>query len=180
MTLIYPGSFDPITAGHMDIVRRAARFASTIIVAVLDNPDKKPLFSVEERCSFIKDAVVWRQISASEKGECADIKTDSFSGLLTEYAKMNNAHAILRGLRTSEDFERENKYAASNSALSRAFHGEEMETIFLPATPALTFVSSTIIREVAAHIYAQNLDDTFIAELVPPTARAALRKVFER
>lgn len=169
MILIYPGSFDPITAGHTDIICRAAKFAQRVIIAVLENPNKKTLFSVEERIAFIKEAL-------RTKDTCP-IEVDSFSGLLSEYALRKKADAILRGLRTSEDFEHENKYAVSNSALSASL-GNQVETVFLPASPALTFVSSSIIKEAAAHIYKANLDDSFIAKLVPPLARAALQKSF--
>lgn len=164
MILIYPGSFDPVTIGHVDIIRRAKKFASRVIVAVLENPNKQTLFTAAERIAFIKEAL------ADEP-----VEVESFSGLLSEYAIKKDADAILRGLRTSEDFEHENKYAATNAALSESF-GAQIETIFIPATPALTFVSSSIIREAAAHIYKNNLDDSFIAELVPLSARSALNK----
>jgi len=166
MTLIYPGSFDPVTAGHIDIAHRASKLTHRLIIAVLENPNKETIFSTKERILFLKEAF---------KNE--NIEIDSFSGLLAEYAKRKKADAILRGLRTSEDFEHENKYAACNNALSKAF-GNNIETIFIPASPALTHVSSTIIREAAAHIYKSNLDDLFIAELVPSSARAALRNKY--
>jgi pantetheine-phosphate adenylyltransferase len=167
MTLIYPGSFDPVTTGHMDIAKRAKKFASHIIIAVLNNPVKNTLFTVEERIGFLQEAF------AGEQFEIA-----AFSGLLADYAFQRGANAIIRGLRTSEDFETENKYAASNSALSSALFARQIETIFIPASPALTFVSSSIIREAAAHIYKENLDDSFIAGLVPPTARLALKNTY--
>jgi pantetheine-phosphate adenylyltransferase len=167
MTLIYPGSFDPVTTGHIDIAHRAAKFAERIIVAVLENPNKQTVFSAAERLSFLNEALTG----------CGNIEIEMFSGLLAEFAKRKNADAILRGLRTSEDFENENKYAACNSALSEAF-GAQIETVFLPASPALTHVSSSIIREAAVHIYKNNLDDSFIAGLVPALARAALREKF--
>jgi len=164
MTLIYPGSFDLVTTGHIDIALRAAKFADKIIVAALENPNKKSLFTVAERVALLKEA-----FAANPKIEIA-----SSDGLLSEFAKQKKADAILRGLRTSEDFERENKYAAGNSALS------SIETIFLPATPALTFVSSSIINEAAAHIYKDDLDDSFIAQLVPPSVRVAVRNKFSQ
>jgi len=162
MLLIYPGSFDPVTTGHIDIARRASKFADGIIVAVLENPNKQTLFTAAERVALLKEAFA----------EDTKIKVESSDGLLAEFAKQKKADAIVRGLRTSEDFERENKYAAGNAALS------SVETIFLPATPALTYVSSSIICEAAVHIYKNNLDDSFIAQLVPPSARAALRDKF--
>jgi pantetheine-phosphate adenylyltransferase len=169
MILIYPGSFDPVTAGHIDIAKRAAKFASRLIIAVLENPNKQTVFSAQERFAFLKEAF---------SPEIKNIEIEIFTGLLAEFAKRKNADAILRGLRTSEDFENENKYAACNNALSAAF-GSGIETIFLPASPALTHVSSSIIREAAVHIYKNDLNDSFIAELVPPLARAALREKFQ-
>jgi pantetheine-phosphate adenylyltransferase len=173
MVLIYPGSFDPVTTGHIDIACRAAKLATRLVIAVLDNSNKQTIFTAEERISFLREAFSF------EKNGCANVEIDSFSGLLAEYAKQKNADAIIRGLRTSEDFEHENKYAACNSAISRAFGGQ-VETILIPASPALTHVSSSIIREAAAHIYKKNLDDSFIAQLVPPSAREALRKKYMR
>jgi pantetheine-phosphate adenylyltransferase len=164
MILIYPGSFDPVTAGHISVVRRAAKFAK-IIVAVLDNPNKKTLFTVRERISFLREAL--------------DAEVESFSGLLADYAARKNADGILRGLRNAEDFTTENKYAAYNAAISQTF-GKRVETVFLPSTPELSHVSSNIVKEAAAHIYENNLDDSFIAEIVPPSVRAALRNKFER
>ena len=168
MTLIYPGSFDPITNGHIDIAKRASKFATHLIIAVLDNPNKKSLFSVQERVAFLKETF-------SEES----FEIDSFSGLLVDYVKRKNANAVLRGLRTSADFEFENKYAASNNALSHALFSHQLETIFIPASPALAFVSSSIIREAAAHIYKEGLDDSFIAGLVPPSTRDALRNLYQ-
>lgn len=168
MILIYPGSFDPVTTGHIDIANRAAKFAGRLIITVLDNFHKETLFSVQERISFLKEAF------SSET-----IEIDSYSGFLVEYARQKNAHAILRGIRTSEDFEHENKYAASNTALSNALFGNQIETIFIPASPALSHVSSSIIKEVAAHIYKTGLNDSFIAGLVPPSACIALRNKFQ-
>ena len=180
MTLIYPGSFDPVTIGHMDIARRAAKFADRIIIAVLENPNKQTLFSAAERVALLKEAFGTDGFGTDGLGTDglgtdkfrldAKIEIESSDGLLAEFAKQKKADAILRGLRTSEDFERENKYAAGNAALS------SVETIFLPATPALTYVSSSIICEAAVHIYKNNLDDSFIAQLLSPPARAALKE----
>jgi pantetheine-phosphate adenylyltransferase len=159
MTLVYPGSFDPVTNGHIDIARRAAKFANRLIIAVLDNPHKETLFSVDERISFLKESL-------------GDFEIESFSGLLAEYAVQKKANAILRGLRTPEDFNHENKYAFYNEKLSN------IETIFISASPALSYISSTITKEAAVHIYKNALDDSFIKELVPPAAYNALRNKF--
>ncbi|MCL2049062.1 MAG: pantetheine-phosphate adenylyltransferase [Defluviitaleaceae bacterium] len=162
MLLIYPGSFDPVTEGHISIIRRAAEFAS-VIVAVLDNPTKSTLFTTQERLGFLKDTL--------------QVEVDCFSGLLAEYAVQKDADALLRGLRNPSEFTSENKYAMYNSAISATL-GKRIETIFLPALPELAHVSSTIIKEAAAHIYKSGLNDSFIAEHVPPTVRAALKKQY--
>jgi len=168
VTLIYPGSFDPVTAGHIDIARRAVKFADRLIIAVLNNPAKQTLFSAEERVSFLKEAFSGKEFIQKS------VEISSFSGLLAEFARQKNADAILRGLRTSGDFEHEHKYAAYNSALT----ANQTETVFLSSSPVYSFVSSTLIREAAAHIYKDDLDDSFIAGLVPTSVRAALQKIF--
>ncbi|MCL2199780.1 MAG: pantetheine-phosphate adenylyltransferase [Defluviitaleaceae bacterium] len=179
MTLVYPGSFDPVTTGHINIARRAKNLADRLVVAVLDNPNKQTLFTVRERISFLEEAF-----------DGDGIEVTAFSGLLVEFVRQQQADAIVRGLRSAKDFENENAYAANNYALSHAFfkiiQGREQnaltytETIFIPASPALSYVSSSIIREAAVHIYKNKSDDSFIAEHVPPSARAALRNKFER
>ncbi|MCL1862811.1 MAG: pantetheine-phosphate adenylyltransferase [Defluviitaleaceae bacterium] len=172
MTLVYPGSFDPVSIGHINIARRAKKLCDRLIVAVLDNPNKTTLFAAQERIFFLKEAF---------HGD--DIEVDAFSGLLVEFVRRCNADAIVRGLRTARDFESENAYAANNYALSSGYDQNiyaAIETMFIPALPALSCISSSIIREAAANIYKHKLEDTFIAEHVPPSARAALRNKFER
>ncbi|MDR0272854.1 MAG: pantetheine-phosphate adenylyltransferase [Clostridiales bacterium] len=164
MTIIYPGSFDPVTAGHIDIACRAAKLANRVVVAVLDNPNKKTLFTADERISFLAEAL----------SSINNIEIDSFSGLLVEFVMKKNADAILRGVRNSEDFLHETKYAVN----IREY--KQIETIFLPATPALSYVSSTIIKEAAAHIYKTGSDNSFVKNLVPVSAQEALRKKYER
>ncbi|MCL2223754.1 MAG: pantetheine-phosphate adenylyltransferase [Defluviitaleaceae bacterium] len=162
MTLIFPGSFDPVTMGHVSIARRAAKFADRLIVAVLENPNKNPLFSVAERTAFLKDAL----------RDVKNLEIESFCGLLADYAQLKGADAILRGLRNSGDFEREAPYAAYNSRLSET----EIETIFLPAAPQFAHVSSSIIKEAAAHMNEDRFGFTFLAEQLPPAARAAMQE----
>jgi pantetheine-phosphate adenylyltransferase len=167
MILIFPGSFDPVTAGHIDIARRAAKLSERLIIAVLENASKQTLFSLKERTSFLEEAL-----------DSANIEIESFDGLMVEFAKIKNASAVVRGLRSSADFENENCCAAANNALYAAFYQKNIETVFIPASPALAFVSSSVIKEAASHIYKKNLNDSFIAEHVPPLARAALRNKF--
>jgi len=155
MTIIYPGSFDPVTLGHMDIAQRAAGFASRLIVAVLDNPHKKPMFTIAERVSFLQDA--FENIGVS------NVEIDFFSGLLADYVVKKGADAILRGLRSSSDFDREFPYAVCNKALS----GGRVETIYLPASPAFVHVSSSIVREVA--------DYDVVFDFIPPVVQDAIR-----
>jgi len=164
MTLIYPGSFDPVTLGHIDIAIRGAKIATHLIVAVLDNTSKTPLFPTAQRVAFLQDAL----------GHVGNIKVDSFSGLLAEYARLNHATAILRGLRGPSDFESEARYAACNSLLS----ANNIETIFIPASPSLSFISSSIVREAAFHISTSNLDDSALRNMVSPSVQEALKKRF--
>ena len=156
MTLIYPGSFDPVTLGHMDIAARGAKLACRLVVAVLDNTNKKPLFSTEERMALLQDAL----------GHINNIEIDSFSGLLADYVKQKNATAILRGLRTPGDFESEARYAAFNKLLSNV----EIETVFIPASPSLSYISSSIVREAAFHIS----NNSALCNMVTPHVQAAL------
>ena len=156
MTLIYPGSFDPLTLGHVDIALRGAKLAKRLIVAVLDNTNKNPLFSAAERVVFLQNAL----------GHIANIQIDSFSGLLAEYADQKNATAILRGLRSPGDFETETRYAVCNSLLSQ----NNLETIFITASPSLSFISSSIVREAAFHIS----NNSALCNMVTPHVQAAL------
>jgi len=176
MTLIYPGSFDPVTLGHIDIATRGSGLADRLIVAVLENVGKKSLFSVEERLAFLRKAF----------GHIKNIEIASFSGLLADYAKGENVTAILRGLRTSGDFESESKYAVYNRLLSvGAETGPEsgsksgIETIFITASPSLSFISSSIVREAAFHIYTSNLSDDALCNMVDPNVKAALKSHFK-
>ena len=163
MTLIYPGSFDPVTLGHTDIALRGAKIATKLVVAVLDNPNKKALFSVEERVAFLQDAL----------GHVGNIHIGSFSGLLVDYAGRQSATAILRGLRSPGDFESEGRYAICNRLLSAS----GLETIFITASPSLSFISSSIVREAA--FYIGSLDESALGAMVSPTVLDALKKIYE-
>lgn len=170
MILIYPGSFDPVTYGHADIALRGAKLASRLIISVLDNPNKKNLFSVEERLGFLREMV--------GNSGCTNIEVDSFSGLLAEYAYAKCANAILRGLRNSGDFEVEARYAAYNRVLSGNDQSSTggIETIFIPASPSLSYISSSVVREAALHIYSGSFGHDALGAMVSPAVCAALKQ----
>ncbi|MBF0230125.1 MAG: pantetheine-phosphate adenylyltransferase [Desulfamplus sp.] len=134
---IYPGSFDPLTNGHVDIIERGLKIFDKIIVAVLYNPSKNALFSVEERMEMIRKSF----INHSNK---ENIIVDSFGGLLVDYAKQKDAVAIIRGMRAISDFESEFQMALMNRKLSR-----DVQTIFLMTGLRWIFISSSILKEVA-------------------------------
>jgi len=137
-TAIYPGSFDPITKGHTAILHSGLVAFEKIIVAVLNNDSKAPLFSVEERMEMIRE-------SAADMGaDPARIEVDSFDGLLVSYAQRRNARVILRGLRAVADFEYELQMANMNRHLD-----EDIETVFIMANDAYFYVASNLVKEVA-------------------------------
>lgn len=131
---VCPGSFDPITNGHVDIIRRAAELFDEVTVLVVTNPDKKCVFSPEERCELISKAVEGIE----------GIKVDSFSGLLADYVKKNKISAIVKGIRSSSDFEYEFQMALANRSLA-----PDAETVFITADPSNMYVSSSLIRQIA-------------------------------
>ena len=131
---IYPGSFDPVTNGHMDIIKRSAAMFDELIVAVLKNNSKTPLFSSEERVKMLKE--VTKDIS--------NVKVDSFSGLLVDYADKVGACTIVRGLRAVTDFEYELQMAQTNRIMNK-----RVDTIFLTTSLDYAYLSSSIVREVA-------------------------------
>lgn len=133
---IYPGSFDPITYGHIDIMERAAKIADKLIVAVLNNRDKKSLFTVEERLEMIKESVK----------NYDNIEIESFEGLLVDYAKKKNAKIVIRGLRAVTDFEYELQMAQTNREL---YH--ELDTIFLLTNLKYSYLSSSAVKQVASY-----------------------------
>ncbi|MBR3791536.1 MAG: pantetheine-phosphate adenylyltransferase [Clostridia bacterium] len=133
---VYPGSFDPLTNGHLNIIKRASRLYDKVIVGVLDNSSKNPIFTAEERKEMIDKAV-------------ADIKNVScyaFSGLLVDFAKQNNATVIIKGLRTVADFEYEFQIALLNKALN-----PEYETVFMMTDSKYSYISSSVVKEVAKY-----------------------------
>ena len=133
-TAIYPGSFDPLTNGHLDVIERAVKLFDHVIVAVAKNESKQPLFSLEERVELVRSCI--KNIPTAE--------VDSFDGLLVDYAKQRNAQAIVRGLRAISDFEFEFQLALMNRKLN-----EKVETIFMMPKDTYTFLSSRITKEIA-------------------------------
>ncbi|MGP0127887.1 MAG: pantetheine-phosphate adenylyltransferase [cyanobacterium endosymbiont of Rhopalodia musculus] len=134
MIAIYPGSFDPITLGHLDIIERGGKLFEQIIVAVLCNPNKHPLFSVEKRVEQIRECTK----------HLTNVRVDSFTGLTVDYARLRSAGVLLRGLRVLSDFEKELQMAHTNKTLS-----EEIETVFLATTTEYSFLSSSNVKEIA-------------------------------
>lgn len=133
---IYPGSFDPVTYGHLDIIERAAKNFDEIIVSVLNNKTKTPLFSVEERVNILKEATK----------DIPNVKVESFSGLLVDYAKSRDVHLVVRGLRAITDFEYELQNAQTNALLSK----ESLDTIFFATRLEYAYLSSSSVKEIAS------------------------------
>lgn len=134
MLAIYPGSFDPITLGHLDVIERGCRLFEQVIVAVLRNPNKTPLFTVAERIDQIRRATA----------HLTNVEVDSFDGLTVTYANQRQAQVLLRGLRVLSDFEMELQMAHTNKTLS-----EEIETVFLATSNEYSFLSSSLVKEIA-------------------------------
>ncbi len=133
-TAIYPGSFDPITKGHLDVLRRAADIFDKVILCVSVNINKKSFLPIEDRIMLVKEVI----------NDIPNTEVDSFDGLTIEYAKKRNANVLIRGLRAVSDFEYEMRLSQANSALCREIH-----TVFLITKPKYNFISSGTVREVA-------------------------------
>jgi pantetheine-phosphate adenylyltransferase len=131
---IYPGSFDPITLGHLDIIERSCRLFDQIVVAVLRNPNKVPLFTIQERMVQIRQST----------SHLSNVEVDSFDGLTVTYANLRGATVLLRGLRVLSDFEMELQMAHTNKTLSN-----EIETVFLSTSNEYSFLSSSLVKEIA-------------------------------
>ncbi len=132
---VYPGSFDPMTFGHLDIIKRAAEIFDELTVSVLDNKEKTPLFSVEERVNILREATK----------DLPNVKIDSFSGLLINYAAEKHLHIAVRGLRAITDFEYELQLAQVNRLLSKG----ELDTVFLTTSLEYAYLSSSAVKEIA-------------------------------
>lgn len=132
---IYPGSFDPLTLGHMDVITRAAHMFDKLIVSVLNNKEKSPLFSVEERVNILEEAT----------RDLPQVRIDSFSGLLIDYAKKQNVHVVIRGLRAITDYEYELQMAQTNRILSNG----EIDTVFLTTSLEYAYLSSSSVKQIA-------------------------------
>lgn len=153
---VYPGSFDPVTMGHMDIIRRSAAIVDEVIIGVLVNNVKSPLFTMEERYEMLKQSVK----------EIKNVKVKAFDGMTVDFAKENDAKIIIRGLRAVTDYENEMQLAQTNRSIS-----EEIETLFLITSLEYAFLSSTIVKELA---YYKN----DVSRFVPPIVEKKLIEKF--
>ena len=153
---VCPGSFDPITNGHIDIIQRGAKVFDELYVVLLNNSSKHPLISVDERIALIKEVT----------SHIPNVKVDTSRGLLVDYAKSINADAIIRGLRAVSDFEYEMQITSMNKVLD-----DHLETFFIMTKNQYSFLSSSIVKEVAKY----NGD---VSELVPPLVNEALKKKY--
>jgi len=155
-TALYPGTFDPATLGHIDLIRRAAKLFDSVIVAVAENSEKSPLFTVQERVSMLENVV----------GGLGNVRVIGFNNLLIDCVREQNADTILRGLRAVSDFEYEFQLAAMNRHLD-----PDIETTFLTPAESYAFLSSTLIKEVASL-------GGDVSEFVPPEVMQALKRVY--
>ncbi|MFD0671790.1 pantetheine-phosphate adenylyltransferase [Cohnella sp. GCM10027633] len=154
---VYPGSFDPVTFGHLDIIRRAAKQFDRLIVAVLNNTSKSPLFSVDERKELLADVT----------RDLPNVEIDSFRDLLVRYMRSRRAQVIVRGIRSVTDFEYELQMASTNRQLD-----EGIETVFMMTNPKYSYLSSSIVKEIAKF-------NGPVQDLVPPAIEAALHKKYD-
>ncbi len=159
-TVIYPGTFDPLTNGHLDLIHRASRLFDRVIVGVAANKAKGPIFSPEERMSLVVDSLAALSLS--------NVEVETFTGLLVDYVQKRSGHAIIRGLRAVSDFEFEFQLALMNRKLN-----EHVETIFMMPKESFTFLSSRLVKEIA-----QLGGD--VSKFVPPVVVVALKNKFSQ
>ena len=150
---IYPGSFDPITLGHLDIVRRAAEIFDKVIICVMVNAEKNPVFSLEKRVDMVRKAT----------GKYTNVEADTADMLLAEYARGKGANVIIKGLRVISDYERECQMALMNKKIN-----PELDTLFLPATEQYTYLSSSLVKEMAK--YGADLNECVPQEIITDIA----------
>ncbi len=155
---IYPGTFDPITNGHVDMIKRGLHFFDKVVLAIAPNPGKEPTFSLKERLQMAKDALA----------HLPGAEVESFEGLLVEYVQRKKAKIIIRGLRAVSDFEYEFQMALMNRKLA-----PRVETIYMMPSEAYTFLSSHVVKEVS-HLGGD------VSSLVPPNVEIALKKKFAK
>ena len=155
---VVPGSFDPVTKGHLDIIERSARIFDEVIVVVLQNPAKNTTFSVDERVDFIRRATV----------HLPNVRVDSFSGLLVDYMNKEDAHVIVKGLRAVSDFEYEYQMALTNRRLN-----PDVETFFLNTSQEFMYLSSSIVKQIAS--FGGDVSD-FLPEPIQDDIQNRLRK----
>ena len=153
---IYPGSFDPVTYGHLDIIQRASKVVDELIIGILVNKTKKPLFSMEERFSFLQETTK----------EFPNVTVKTFEGLTIDFARQNGAKLIIRGLRAVTDFESEMQIAQTNHSIA-----PDIDTLFFTTCLEYAFLSSTIAKEVAYY-------GSDVSLLVPPVVAEAFRKKY--
>ncbi len=156
-SVVYPGTFDPLTNGHLDIIERSSTLFDEVIVAIVQKGSKKTIFSLDERRELILDSV----------GSLSNVKVNYFSGLLVDFAQKNNSTSIIRGLRVLSDFEYEFKMALMNRSLNN-----NVTTLFMMPHQKYTHISSSLIREIAS--LGGNL-----SEYVPPKVERALRRKYD-
>ena len=152
--LVYPGSFDPVTNGHLDIVGRAARIADELIVAVLRNPNKTALFSVDERLEMLREVTK----------EHDNVRVAKFKGLIVDFCKANDVSAIVKGLRAVSDFDYELQMAQMNRGLAG------IDTLFMPTNPEYSFLASSLVKDIARW-------GGDVSALVPPLVLKRLRNI---
>lgn len=152
---IYPGTFDPLTNGHLDLIERGSRLFDRLHVAVVRNMDKRPLFSAEERVAMLEQEI---------QGRWKNVLVTAFEGLVVDFAKKHDIHCLLRGLRTVSDFEYELQMALTNRDLS-----EDLETVFVMPTLRFTYLSARLIRETVAL-------GADMSHLIPTTVQERLRE----
>lgn len=158
MIAVYPGTFDPITNGHFEIIRRASTLFETLLVAVASSPEKSPLFDIDERLHMVNEVL----------NAFSNIEVKKYSGLTIDFAKQSDAHVIVRGLRSPADGQYEFELASMNKRLA-----DDIETIFLSSGDQNAFISSSLIRQIAQ-------EDGDITGFVHPVVQSALNKKYSK